>query len=437
MKRPLPTDPNAILDIGAGLINELHGQDLLSVLDDDQFNELTRLTALFFKVPYASITIMTEDKLLLRARVGIEACELPADGTFCEFAVRQTDVLVVTDASVDSRFCAHSLTQGSGGFKFYAGAPIISSKGVALGTLCILDIVPRDFDTSQIAILKQLSKQISSQIEIQATNQILEIQKAELSRLVKALRSHERLIETQRAQMTQNAKMSALGEMAGGIAHEINNPLAIIQGSTQQLKSFAVRGRLDEAAVLKASARIENTVSRIAKIVRGLRTFAKDGVDDPFENVTVGGLFSDTLDLCRTRFVSNEVSLIVGEPPAAMMVEGRVVQLSQVLLNLLNNAFDAVEPLAEKWVRLDATVRNGRLSITVTDSGGGVPLPARQKLMQPFFTTKEVGKGTGLGLSISRGIIETHGGTLSYNELSTHTQFVIDLPLRQTQEKAA
>lgn len=140
-----------------------------------------------------------------------------------------------------------------------------------------------------------------------------------------------------------------------------------------------------------------------------------------------------TLSFCAQRFNYHGVKLAIDEIPAGLQVECRETEISQVLLNLLSNAYDVVEKLEEKWVRLSVKDLGDRVSILVTDSGKGIPPEIRAKIFQPFFTTKEIGKGTGLGLGISTRIIENHGGTLSVNAECENTQFVISIPKRQQQ----
>jgi signal transduction histidine kinase len=115
-------------------------------------------------------------------------------------------------------------------------------------------------------------------------------------------------------------------------------------------------------------------------------------------------------------------------------LECRPTQITQVLLNLLNNARDAAEESEERWVQLDVTELADWIRISVTDSGKGIPVEIREKIMSPFFTTKAVGKGTGLGLSITKSIVDSHRGTLILDEESVQTRFVIELPKRQPQE---
>jgi signal transduction histidine kinase len=110
------------------------------------------------------------------------------------------------------------------------------------------------------------------------------------------------------------------------------------------------------------------------------------------------------------------------------------VQIAQVLLNLIRNSCDAIERGAEKWIRIAVTRLPDSIEISVSDSGRGIPENVREKIFQPFFTTKEVGRGTGLGLSVSKGIVEAHGGTITLDTKSTHTRFVVTLPLRGEQD---
>ncbi len=240
-------------------------------------------------------------------------------------------------------------------------------------------------------------------------------------------------LEQQRVILVTGAKMSALGEMSGGIAHEINNPIGIIHGKSNQLLKLIRRGKFTAEVGIQELEKIISTSERIAKIIRGLRSFSRNADMDPTAPVALGVLIQNVLDFCSEKFLSLNIRLEVGTIPQ-IKLDCRSVQIEQVLLNLLNNAHDAVIDLADKWVRIECQVEAERLEIAVTDSGPGIPPGVAEKLMQPFFTTKEVGKGTGLGLSISKGIIEDHHGELRYDVSSAHTRFVIRMPLKQSRQ---
>jgi C4-dicarboxylate-specific signal transduction histidine kinase len=229
----------------------------------------------------------------------------------------------------------------------------------------------------------------------------------------------------------QNAKLASLGEMASGIAHEINNPLAVIHSRTLQLKRQIDRNQYDPEAFKENLQKINITVDRIAKIIRGLKSFSRNADEDEFVAVPMSTIIENTLELCSEKFRNRNVLLKV-DPIPDITIDCRESQLVQVLLNLLMNGFDAVENLEDRWVHISfKLVKKGAVSILVTDSGTGIPEAIAQNIMQPFYTTKEVGKGTGLGLSISKGIINNHRGEIYLDRKCMQTRFVIDLPIRQ------
>jgi PAS domain S-box-containing protein len=236
------------------------------------------------------------------------------------------------------------------------------------------------------------------------------------------------------AKLIASSRLSSLGEMAGGIAHEINNPLAIIHGKVARLQNLGRSGTLSPEILEVELGKINTTVQRIASIIRGLRAFSREGGKDPMAHTPIGDIVRDTLELCRARFTHHDIPLRISAIPDAT-IECRAVQISQVLMNLLSNAHDAVETLDERWIDVSVTESEQSIRIAVTDSGPGIPLAIRDRMLQPFFTTKEVGKGTGLGLSICKGIVDDHLGRLEYDTGSPHTRFVVELPKRQAEAK--
>lgn len=257
----------------------------------------------------------------------------------------------------------------------------------------------------------------------------LSSQNAELG---KQVQERTKELERERASAIQATRLAVLGQMAGGIAHEINNPLAIVGLSAEQIAVVLEPVELPPATrtqVDKLIARIGMTVDRMAQIITGLRSFARDGTKDPFMVTPFKSIVEDTLVFCRTPIEKQKIKLIVDEIPEDLYVFCQPTQISQVLVNLLNNACDAVVNLPEKWISLTWRVMGDRLQIAVTDSGPGIPNNVAEKLFQPFFTTKPVGKGTGIGLSVSYGIIENHNGKIELNLTSKNTQFVVELNL--------
>jgi PAS domain S-box-containing protein len=247
----------------------------------------------------------------------------------------------------------------------------------------------------------------------------------------------EAKLEASREQMIASARLSALGMMAGGIAHEINNPLAIIHAMASDLVEMVEEGSAPPGAVARKGAIIRETADRIARIVKSLRRISREGSSDSLHPTPLAKILEETLEICRERFTANGVKLLLPDTVPEFSVVCREVQISQALLNLLQNAFDAVvEQPGERWVRLDAGRCDDSVAISVIDNGPGIPPELRSRIMEPFFTTKEIGKGTGLGLSLSKTIAEEHGGKLEYGQDNGHTRFSLVLPMAKEAEAA-
>jgi PAS domain S-box-containing protein len=246
---------------------------------------------------------------------------------------------------------------------------------------------------------------------------------------------HQRLLEDARMKTMGASRMAALGEMAAGIAHEINNPLAIISGSAQLICKMP---EVESNPELKRRAeKINGTVLRIGKIIGALRTFARDGEQDTFIDFSLKSIIDDSLELTQERIKMLEVELEIPDIDPDLEISCRPTQVAQVLVNLINNSRDAVSKLEEKWIKVEVEKTDKNIIISVTDSGPGIPAAIRAKMFNPFFTTKEVGVGTGLGLSISAGIVKSHNGLLRAVPNSKNTRFEIILPRVQLSQKAS
>lgn len=245
---------------------------------------------------------------------------------------------------------------------------------------------------------------------------------------VTAIHDTKVLLENTQAQVIANAKFAALGEMAGGIAHEINNPLAVISGLAQQMRERAKQGIVAAQVLGDCADTLEKMCGRIAAIVKGLRTFSRQTKTDPMQPADVCSILRETLALCAAKVQAAKAKLELSLP-ANLPLKCRSAEISQVILNLVNNALDAVANTSRKEIMLRALVHEGQVELSVEDTGQGIRPEIRDEIFHPFFTTKDVGKGTGLGLSISKGIVEAHGGKLFLDTNHPQTRFVVQLPL--------
>lgn len=244
---------------------------------------------------------------------------------------------------------------------------------------------------------------------------------------VSELKENEKIIEQQRLSMETQNHLSSLGEMASGIGHEINNPLMIIQGYIDIISRKTQKQTLTSEELLSLAAKIKETIIRIVKIVTSLRIMSRDGTKDAFTPVEVSHLIQEAVVLTQDRFRPKGIE-ITTEINYDGQISAREVQIGQVLINLINNAADAISNLPEKWIKISAKEATNGIDIIIMDSGHGIPPEICKKIFEPFFTTKEVGKGTGLGLSISSKIIKEHNGELSIDQNCKNTCFVLHFP---------
>ncbi len=242
-------------------------------------------------------------------------------------------------------------------------------------------------------------------------------------------------LEITQEQILSKAKFASLGEMASGIAHEINNPLSVVQGLACQLRQMVEAESNNSALLLESLETIDRMSKRIAAITKGLRTFSRQAEQDPMEPADLCAILQETLALCWPRMQASAIHLDLDQKHAKILVRCRPAEISQVLLNLLNNAMDALEQQATKKITIILEKREGATIFLIQDSGAGVAPDLAEKIFQPFYTTKAVGKGTGLGLPISRRIVENHEGKLYLDPVSYTSpgyqgaRFVLELPL--------
>lgn len=239
------------------------------------------------------------------------------------------------------------------------------------------------------------------------------------------------------SQLASASKMATLGELAAGVAHEIKNPLSTLSLIARIIQKLSASQDSFSQKLSEQISRLELCVERISEIVRKLSDFSRNSAADPFSSIAVQRILSDSQALAQARFSSRSISLNVHLCPEDWTIECRPSQVSQILLNLLNNAFDAVVNYSERWVTLECLDNGDTYLFSVSDSGPGIGIELRERIMTPFFTTKPPGIGVGLGLSISTHLASQHGGSLRLDTSSPSTRFVLELPKRQSDSLAA
>jgi PAS domain S-box-containing protein len=231
-------------------------------------------------------------------------------------------------------------------------------------------------------------------------------------------------LERERMKTMQNLKLASLGEISAGIAHEINNPLAVISGTIGLLDRFKDNPEKFDKKLLAMS----KSAKRIEKIVKNLKKFSRSSETTKKSVGNLSQIIKESLSFMDFKAQKGSVYFKVNlESEAKVLCDE--VEIEQVFVNLFSNAIDSVLEVDEKWVKVESYQEEGNILVKIFDSGPGVPEEIINKIFEPFFTTKEVGKGTGLGLSISKGIIEDHDGELLISNKDNLSCFTVKLPL--------
>ena len=230
------------------------------------------------------------------------------------------------------------------------------------------------------------------------------------------------------AQLIQSNKLASLGEIAAGIAHEINQPLQVICIHTNMCEENLLCQNYH--LVEKSFKAIVNQVDRIENIVKQVGSFGRDTELDNYKEEEASSIFNNVMIIIINQYKKDGVELRQVIPPSLPTLFCNKIQIEQVLINLLINAKDSVETSRKKVVFIKAHVQKNNLYIQVSDTGCGIDPTKINEIFTPFYTTKPLGKGTGLGLSISYSIIHQHKGDIKVaSEIGKGTTFTMRLPL--------
>lgn len=234
-------------------------------------------------------------------------------------------------------------------------------------------------------------------------------------------------IKANHSKLVHSNKLSSLGEIATGIAHEINQPLQVICIHADLCNENLIKENYQQ--VNKNFSAIMSQVDRIEKIVKQVGSFGRDSESDNYKNEEPADIFSNVMNIVVNQYKQENVELRSVLPTSLPPIFCNKIQIEQVLVNLLINAKDAVEHSATKVVFIKAHNQQNKLYIEISDSGIGIEEDKLDKIFVPFYTTKALGKGTGLGLSISYSIIQQHKGKLKVSsELGKGSTFTLVLP---------
>ncbi len=577
-------------------LNALYVCRILDTPPEPEFDDVILLAAQICGVPQAAVSLIDTDRQWFKSILGLDAVQTPRDVAFCAHTILQPDLLLVPDAHADPRFSDNPLVTGAPSIRFYAGMPLTTSDGLALGSLCVIDQKPRHLSVHQQTALRVLGNQISSQLELkrhitlqeqliaerEEVEKSLQAEIAERSRTEAELewvlaqnaqvlasissiligvdadgiittwnraacaafglkasevlgeqfadcgirwnweqigaairtcedeRSPVRLEDisyltpegrerflgvtlnpishhsdepqgflllaadiTQRrileSQLATAQKLESIGQLAAGIAHEINTPIQYVGDNLRFLQeAFQARQgimlayqdafkQMDPATqaalrqmeqdadasyfaeeIPNATRQAVEGIDRVTHIVRAMKDFSHPGTTDKVAT-DLNRALDSTLTVAHNEW-KYVADLVTDFDPGLPLVFCLPAELNQVFLNMIVNAAHAIGDVmgGSSGTKGTLTVRTRPdadcVEISIGDTGSGMTEDVKARIFDPFFTTKPVGRGTGQGLSISHTvIIEKHGGSIAVDTAPGRgTTFTIRLPIAQS-----
>lgn len=230
---------------------------------------------------------------------------------------------------------------------------------------------------------------------------------------------NEKLIRETEKELASSKKLASLGSLSGGLAHEINNPLAILKGQLGIMEKVLKKDKQEDPFLTKKFISINTSLDRIQSVVDAFRTFSRDNYMTGFEEIDLSKCIEEAVSLVDY----DGKCEVINEVKQTISVQGNSDLVIRIFVNLLTNSVQAIEGESSSWIKI--TQQEG--AIVFTDSGSGIADDVADQIMDPFFTTKPVGMGTGLGLSLCQNIAHMHGWTLKLNRESKNTEFILEL----------
>jgi signal transduction histidine kinase len=385
-------------DAEVARVRVLRGLELLDTEPEDRFDRITRLVHEMLDVPIAYLSLMDMHRQFLKSRIGLQICEAPREGSFCDHALALGRLLEIPDATKDPVFAGNPAVTGEFRLRFYLGMPLRDPTGYLLGTLCAIDHVPRTLTDAQRRLFADFARW--TELELAAVQTVREGIKARQAR----------------------------ADFVSVVSHELRTPLTSIHGSLELVGSGQF-GELTPQVSRLVGIATKNT-HRLIRLADDVLVYTRlqDGVLRlRLADAELGHVVDYAVDAVIGVADGAEVD-VVAEPPDVLLRcdQDRLVQ---VFTNLLANAVH-VAP-AGSAVRIGGRVDGDVAHVSVSDSGPGVPQEQLDKIFEPFQQGDVPTGGAGLGLAITRGIVHAHGGTVMATPRPTGgSTFTVTLPLR-------
>ncbi len=413
IEAPLPLDETARMA-------KLRAYDILDTDPEEGFDDLARLASSICGTPIALVSLIDEHRQWFKSRIGLAATETPRRLAFCSHAILEpTRPLIVPDSSQDERFADNPLVTGHPFVRFYAGSPLLTAEGLALGTLCVIDHRPRQIEPAHLESLQILARQVVAQLELRK----------------RALELRQATRQTQDAYTQLLQRNEEIGRFYHTLAHELKTPLAAAREFTAIVLD-GIPGPVNDAQkeFLTTTKACCDQIRKHVDDLLDLTRFETGKLSLDRSPVSLANALALTVAEHAKGAAEKGITVVRNIPPNLPSVTGDEGRITQVLTNLLSNAVKFTPEGGRITISVEMMATEGFVSISVADTGIGIDAYDVPRVFERLYQVREddaaIKGGLGLGLSLCREIVRAHGGTITVvSTLGQGSTFTIALPV--------
>ncbi len=407
-----------------------------SILDTDSeqaYDHVAQMASYLFNTPIAAVSLIDKDRHWFKSRIGLEASELTLETSICARAIQSPGVTVIEDTTQMDEFACMDVVANAPNIRFYAGAPITTTDGSRIGSLCVLDTIPRERpDDERLQHLKNLANIVVDEMELrletkrrkkqaQSLRQIA--QRAEIAR-ASAENARKRAEEAQRRAEEASASKS---RFLAGMAHDIRSPISAIDGFAQLLRRTSDGPHRQHAErILQATSHLRDmadTLSELAELEAG-------SIDLDVQNVDLCPLIHETTAALEGRASDADITLNAATPDTPVYASANPQALRRVVDNLVGNAIKYCACGDHVSIRLHAPLQpDAQICVEISDTGPGIDDEFLSIMFEPFTQRDETADGSGLGLAVTKELVQAMNGRVDASSSAGEgTTFRVFLP---------
>nr|BFD32720.1 hypothetical protein GTC16762_23380 [Pigmentibacter ruber] len=384
------------------------------ILNELDFSEITKTLSIICKTNIAALSIKHDNELFFMSAKGLKVKKISYSESLCKYSIENKKLLIIENLGKDKKNLYNLYLRKKFKIVFYASFPLILKNGLVIGNILVMHRKTKILNKTQITILKNYAKIATNIIDLFQKN--IELEAINYNYI-------------------KESRVNSISMLSSGISHEINTPLAIISGKIaivdEKIKEFV--SKEINSKIEKDFDTIKTGIERIRKIIISLRKFSEISDDEPYTENKLIDIFKAIFFLLEKKLQNNKIKIILNIDQD-FKLKCRLINLSHVFFNLIINSYESLlNSLNEdKWIKIESNINDDDLVIKFIDNGIGLRKVDIDKIMEPFFSTKNICNiPKGLGLSIAKGIIMAQKGNLYYDNTANFTTFIVFFPLKK------